>query len=124
VPYSSDSDNMGAVVHGIDHAVIAGADAQVRPMAGQRQETRRARISGQAVDDLSDRFAHGRVELPQRTAGARPDIDRVGGHVRQALQAELCLDLLPGDRLAGLIHGRVGLGNVLGVLSGSERLDD
>jgi hypothetical protein len=124
VPYSSDSDNMSAVVHGIDHAVIAGADAQVRPMAGQWQEARRARISGQAVDDLSDRFAHGRVELPHRTAGARPDIDRVGGHVRQALQAKLCFDLFPGDRFARLIHGRVGLGDVLGVLSGSECLDD
>jgi hypothetical protein len=41
VPYSGDSDDAGAVVHGIDHAVIAGADAKVRPMASQRHETRR-----------------------------------------------------------------------------------
>src|SRR5215468_7171899 len=64
VPYSGDSDDAGAVVHGVDHAVIAGSDAQVRPMASQRQETRRPRISGQAVDDLSNRLLHGRVELP------------------------------------------------------------
>ena len=64
VPYSGDGDDVGAVVHGVDHAVIAGSDAQVRPMASQRQETRRPRISGQAVDDLSNRLLHGRVELP------------------------------------------------------------
>ena len=93
-------------------------------MAGQRQEARRPRINGQAVDDLSDRLPYGRVELPQRTTGTRPDIHRVGGHVRGTLQTKLCLDLLPGDRLAGLIHGRVSLGDVLGVLSGSECLDD
>jgi len=64
VPDSGDSHGAGAVVHGVDHAVIAGSDAQVRPMASQRQETRRPRISGQAVDDLSNRLLHGRVELP------------------------------------------------------------
>ena len=64
VPYSGGSDHAGAVVHGVDHAVIAGADAQVRPMASQRQATRGPRISGQAVDDLSDRLPCGRVELP------------------------------------------------------------
>jgi len=64
VPYSGDSDDAGAVVHGVDHAVIAGADAKVRPMASQRQTTRRPRITGQAIDDLSDRPPHGRVELP------------------------------------------------------------
>jgi hypothetical protein len=45
VPDSGDSDGAGAVVHGIDDAVIAEADAKVRPMACQRQETRRPRIS-------------------------------------------------------------------------------
>jgi len=64
VPYSGDSDGAGAVVHGVDHAVIAGANAKVWPLASQRQETRRTRISGQAVDDLSDRFPHGRIKLP------------------------------------------------------------
>ena len=64
VPYSGDGDEVGAVVHGVDHAVITGADAKVRPMASQRQETRGPRITGQTVDDLSDRLPHGRVELP------------------------------------------------------------
>jgi hypothetical protein len=64
VPHSGDSNDAGAVVYGVDHAVITGADAKVRPMASQRQETGRPRISGQAVDDLSDRLPHGRVELP------------------------------------------------------------
>jgi hypothetical protein len=40
-------------------------------------------MGGQAVDDLGDSLTHGCVELPQRAAGARPDIDGVGGHVRQ-----------------------------------------
>jgi hypothetical protein len=63
MPYSGDSDDAGAVVHGVDHAAIARADAQVRPMASKRQETRRPWITGQAVDDLSDRFPHGWAEL-------------------------------------------------------------
>ena len=38
---------------------------------------------------------------------------------RQAtLQIKLCLDLLPGDRLARLVHGHVSLGGVFGVLIG------
>ena len=45
VPDSGDSDGAGAVVHGIDDAVIAGADAKVRSMACQRQEPGGPRIS-------------------------------------------------------------------------------
>jgi hypothetical protein len=41
VPDSGDSDGAGAVVHGIDDAVIAGADAKVRSMACQEAGTRR-----------------------------------------------------------------------------------
>ena len=43
---------------------------------------------------------------------------------RQAtLQIKLCLDLLPGDRLARLVHGHISLGGVLGVLGGAKSLD-
>jgi hypothetical protein len=64
VPHNGDGDDAGAVVHGVDHAAIAGADAKVRPMASQRQETRRPRIRGQAVNDFTDRLPRGRIELP------------------------------------------------------------
>ena len=64
------------------------------------------------------------VELPQRTAGTRPDIYRVRGHAGPGLQFELGLDLLPGNRLTRLVHGRVGLGGVLSVLGSAESIDE
>jgi hypothetical protein len=39
------------------------------------------------------------------------------------LQIDLCFDLLPGDRLAGLVHGPVSLGGVFGVLGSAESID-
>jgi hypothetical protein len=43
---------------------------------------------------------------------------------RQAtLQIKLCFDLLPGDRLARLVHGHVSFGGVYGVLGSAESLD-
>jgi hypothetical protein len=92
-------------------------------VAGQGRDTRRARIRGESVDDLGDRLADSRVELPQRAAGTRPDIDGVGGHARPGLQIQLGLDLLPGNRLTRLVHGSVGLGGVLSVLGSAESLD-
>src|SRR5262249_43817808 len=37
--------------------------------------------------------------------------------------ANLCFDLLPGDRLVRLAHGHVSLGGVFGVLGSAESLD-
>jgi NgoMIV restriction enzyme len=53
---------------------------------------------------LSERLPHGRVELPQRTTGARPDIDRVGGHAREPYRPSSALTCSQGST--------VGLGGV------------
>jgi len=66
-------------------------DPQAGPMAGQGQEARWPRIGGQAVNDLGDGLAHGASSRPQRAAGARPDIDGVGGHVRQPYRSSSAL---------------------------------
>jgi hypothetical protein len=66
-------------------------------------------MGGQAVDDLGDSLTHGCVELPQRAAGARPDIDGVGGHVRQPTdQALPWLDAGPLLPLQAAREGRRG----------------
>ncbi len=76
-----DGDEAGAVVHEVDHPVVAGADAQVGPVAGKGSCAWRARIDGQIVDSLGKGLAGDRVKLPERAAGSRPDLERVGGHV-------------------------------------------
>ena len=43
--------------------------------------------------------------------------------INRPLQINLCFDLLPGDRLAGLVHGHVSLGGVFGVLGSAESFD-
>ncbi len=64
-------DHAGAVVHGVDHPVVASADAQVGPVAREGPYTRRAGIGGQVVDGPGNGLADGRVELPQYPAGGR-----------------------------------------------------
>lgn len=87
-------------------------------------------IGGKAVDGPGDGPASGRIQVAERAAGTGPDVDAVGGHEaepyreRRQLQAKLGLDLLPGNRLAGLVHGRVGLGSVLCVFSGPQGFDE
>jgi hypothetical protein len=124
VAYSRDRDGASAVIHGVDHPVVTRPDGQVRPVSGQRRDASGTRIDGEPVDDLGDRLADGRVKLPQRAAGTRPDINGVSSHAGPALQAQLGLDLLPGNRLARLVHGGISLGGVLGILGRAENLDD
>ena len=124
VAHSHDGDHASAVVNGIDHPVVTRPYAQVRPVAGQGRGTSRTRIDGEPVDDLGDRLTGSRVKLPQRAARTRTDINAVGGHAGPALQIQLGLDLLPGNRLTRLVHGGIGLGGVLGILGSAESLDD
>jgi hypothetical protein len=122
---SRDGDHAGAVVNGIDHPVVTRPYAQVWPVAGQGREASWARIDGKSVDNLGDRLTDRRVELAQRAAGTRPDINAVGGHAEPArLEIQLGLDLLPGNRLTRIVHGGVGLGGVLSVLGSAESVDD
>ena len=93
-------------------------------MAGQGRDTSRARIGSEPIDNLCDRLTDRRVKLPQRAAGTRPDIYRVGRHAGPALQVQLGLDLLPGYRLTRLVHGGVGLGGVLSVLGSAQSVDE
>ena len=119
VPHGGDDDDTGVIIDGRSRGSLPSARAgraDDRSGAGNREDADR----GQTVNDLSHRFTYRRVELPQRAAGTRPDIDRVGGPCPANLKIKLCLDLLPGDRFTGLVHGGVGLGGVLGVL-GSAR---
>ena len=123
--HGCDGDHAGAVVNAVDHPVVTRPYAQIGPVAGQGCDTGRARIGGQPVDDLGDRLTDRRIELPQRAAGPRPDINGVGGHAGPArLQIQLGLDLLPGNRVTRLVHGGVGLGGVLSVLGSAESVDD
>src|ERR1700722_2214726 len=80
VAHGRDGDHAGAVVNAIDHPVVTRPYAQIGPVAGRGCDTSRARIGGESIDDLGDRLTDRRVELPQRAAGTRPDINGVGGH--------------------------------------------
>jgi hypothetical protein len=125
VAHGRDGDHASAVVNGIDHPVVTGPHAQIRPVAGQGRDTSRARIGSESIDDLGDRLSDRRVKLPQRAAGTRPDLNGVGGHAGPArLQIQLGLDLRPGNRLTRLVHGGVGLGGVLSVLGRAESIDE
>lgn len=55
------NDNAGAVIHGIDHAVIPGAHPQIRTVTGKRSGTGRPWVGGQAVNDTRDNLAGGGV---------------------------------------------------------------
>ena len=125
VAHGRDGDHASAVVNGIDNPVVTGPHAQIRPVAGQSRDTSRARIGSESIDDLGYRLTDRRVKLPQRAAGTRPDIYRVGRHAGPArLQIQLGLDLLPGNRLTRLVHGGVGLGGVLSVLGSAQSVDE
>jgi len=63
VTHGRDGDQASAVVHGIDHAVVARPYAQVRPIASQGNDAGRTRIGGESVDELGDRLADGQVKL-------------------------------------------------------------
>jgi hypothetical protein len=119
-----DGDHASAVVNGIDHPVVTGPHAQIRPVAGQGRDTSRARIGSESIDDLGDRLTDRRVKLPQRAAGTRPDIHRVGRHAGPTLQIQLSPDLLPGNRLTRLVHRSIGLGGVLSVLGRAQSVDE
>jgi hypothetical protein len=124
VAHGRDGDHVSPVVNGIDHPVVTGPHAQIRPVAGQGRDTSRARIGSESIDDLGDRLTDRRIELPQRAAGTRPDIYRVGCHAGPTLQIQLSPDLLPGNRLTRLVHGGVGLGGVLSVLGRAQCVDE
>jgi hypothetical protein len=124
VAHGRDGDHASAVVNGIDHPVVTGPYAQVRPVAGQGRDTSGARIGSESIDDLGDRLTDRRVKLPQRAAGTRPDIYRVGCHAGPALQIQLSPDLLPGNRLTKLVHRGIGLGGVLSVLGSAQSVDE
>ena len=117
-----DGDDAGTVIHEVDHPVVAGAHAQVGPVTGESSHAWRSGIDGQAVDNLGNSLAGERVKLPQRAA-ARGGISIAGRPRQAALQAEFALGLIPGNGLAGLVHGDVGLRSVLRILSATERLD-
>src|SRR5258706_13225552 len=67
-----DGDDAGTVIHEVDHPVVAGAHAQVGPVTGESSHAWRSGIDGQAVDNLGNSLAGGRVKLPKRAAGSRP----------------------------------------------------
>jgi hypothetical protein len=64
MPDSGDRDRASAVVHCVDHPVVARADAQVGPVAREGPRSWRAWIGGQDVDDPGNGLAGGRVKLP------------------------------------------------------------
>jgi hypothetical protein len=67
-----DRDDASAVVHGIDHAVVARAHTQVGPMASERPHAWRPWIAGQAVDNLGTALRTGASScLSERRARGR-----------------------------------------------------
>jgi hypothetical protein len=65
-----DSDHMVAVIHGVDHPIVAGAHSQVWAMPREAPYARWPGIGGEVVDRLGNSLADRRVELPQRAAGS------------------------------------------------------
>ena len=58
-----DGDDAGAVIHEVDHPVVARAHAQVRPVTGESSHAWRSGIDGQAVDNLGNSLAGEGVKL-------------------------------------------------------------
>lgn len=75
-----DGHDVGLGVNGVDDAIVTRSNAQVRTVANELRCASRARLCFEAVDNLGDRLTYGRIKLPERTRGPRPDIDLVAGH--------------------------------------------
>jgi tetrahydromethanopterin S-methyltransferase subunit C len=59
-----DHDDASMVIHGVDHAVVARADAQVRVVASQGHSAGRPRVGAESLNDLGNRLTRGAIKRP------------------------------------------------------------